>query len=101
MTSDRDTILRMAREADIDPHDMCEDPRIAENNLAHFAALVAAAEREACAQRLEAIGCDHCASNIRARGQPTRADALNAWAADRLARYGIPTPDDDKGPLCF
>ena len=26
-------------------------------------------EREACARRLEAIGCDHCAANIRARSQ--------------------------------
>ena len=26
-----------------------------------------AAEREACAKRLEAVGCDHCAANIRAR----------------------------------
>jgi hypothetical protein len=25
-------------------------------------------EREACAKRLEAVGCDHCAANIRARG---------------------------------
>lgn len=33
------------------------------------AALVAAAEREACARRLEAIGCDHCAANIRARSK--------------------------------
>ena len=32
------------------------------------------AEREACAQRLEAIGCDHCASNIRARGEPQDTD---------------------------
>jgi len=29
----------------------------------------AAAEREACAKRLEAVGCDHCAANIRARGE--------------------------------
>ena len=28
----------------------------------------AAAEREACAKRLEAVGCDHCAANIRLRG---------------------------------
>jgi hypothetical protein len=28
-----------------------------------------AAEREACAKRLEAVGCDHCAANIRARGE--------------------------------
>jgi len=26
------------------------------------------AEREECAKRLEAVGCDHCAANIRARG---------------------------------
>jgi hypothetical protein len=45
----KDDIIRMARQADIDPHDMCEDPRIAENSLEHFAALIAAAEREACA----------------------------------------------------
>jgi hypothetical protein len=25
-------------------------------------------EREACANRLDAVGCDHCATNIRARG---------------------------------
>jgi hypothetical protein len=34
-----------------------------------FAALVAGSEREACAKRLEAVGCDHCAANIRARGE--------------------------------
>jgi len=27
------------------------------------------AEREECAKRLEAVGCDHCAANIRARGE--------------------------------
>jgi aspartokinase len=27
------------------------------------------AEREACAKRLEAVGCDHCAANIRLRGK--------------------------------
>jgi hypothetical protein len=42
----REDIIRMAREADIDPYDMCEDHRIAENNLERFAALVAAHERE-------------------------------------------------------
>lgn len=26
-------------------------------------------EREECAKRLDAIGCDHCATNIRLRGQ--------------------------------
>lgn len=49
----RDDIIRMALEADIDPHDMCEDPRIAENSLQRFATLVAAAEREACAKVAE------------------------------------------------
>ena len=34
----------------------------------HFAKLIAQAEREACAKRLEEVGCDHCATNIRARG---------------------------------
>ena len=28
------------------------------------------AEREACAKQLDALGCDHCATAIRARGQP-------------------------------
>ncbi len=28
-----------------------------------------AAEREACAKQLDALGCDHCATAIRARGQ--------------------------------
>ena len=27
------------------------------------------AEREACAKQLDALGCDHCATAIRARGQ--------------------------------
>jgi hypothetical protein len=34
-----------------------------------FAELVAAAEREACAKRLDAVGCDHCAENIRLKGR--------------------------------
>jgi len=38
-------------------------------DIEHFAALVAAAEREACAKQLDALGCDHCAAAIRARGQ--------------------------------
>jgi hypothetical protein len=28
-----------------------------------------ATEREACAKQLDALGCDHCATAIRARGQ--------------------------------
>ena len=95
----RDDIIRMALEADLDPHDMCEDPRIAENNLERFAALVrdyllstdihschancerfacvqtrkaVEAEREACAKVCEEPGwnaANWCAKQIRARGQ--------------------------------
>jgi hypothetical protein len=39
------------------------------SNLEDFATLVASAEREACAKQLDALGCDHCATAIRARGQ--------------------------------
>lgn len=31
--------------------------------------LVIEQEREECAKRLEAVGCDHCAENIRLRGR--------------------------------
>jgi hypothetical protein len=37
--------------------------------LERFAKLVAEAEREECAKRLDALGCDHCADAIRARGR--------------------------------
>ena len=47
--------------------------------LERFAALVAAAEREACAKQLDALGCDHCAAAIRARGQEIDP---NKWAFD-------------------
>jgi hypothetical protein len=39
------------------------------DKLERFAALVASAERAACAKQLDALGCDHCATAIRARGQ--------------------------------
>jgi hypothetical protein len=38
-------------------------------DLLAFGRIIALAEREACAKRLEAVGCDHCAANIRARGE--------------------------------
>lgn len=63
----KDDIIRMAREAGIAKHGLgwtCW-----EGQLERFAAVVAAHEREACAKRLDAVGCDHCAANIRARGQ--------------------------------
>jgi hypothetical protein len=36
--------------------------------IIHLATLVAQQEREACAKQLDALGCDHCATAIRARG---------------------------------
>ena len=39
------------------------------SNLEDFAKLVAQHEREAYAKQLDALGCDHCATAIRARGQ--------------------------------
>jgi hypothetical protein len=39
------------------------------SGLEQFAKFVAAAERKECAKQLDALGCDHCAAAIRARGQ--------------------------------
>ena len=38
-------------------------------HLEQLAKLVAEHEREACARRLDSVGCPHCAANIRLRGQ--------------------------------
>lgn len=70
---DKEDIIRMAREAGWEMDDSCVlEPQvvwyISQGQLERFAALVAAAEREACAKRLDAVGCDHCAENIRLRG---------------------------------
>jgi hypothetical protein len=37
--------------------------------LHRFAEMVREDEREECAKRLDLVGCDHCAANIRARGK--------------------------------
>lgn len=72
MAMTKDDIIRMAEKAGIE---RCKcDPRChlhtgGMGSLTYFADLVAAVEREACAKRLDAIGCDHCATNIRLRGQ--------------------------------
>ena len=58
----REDIVRMAKEAGMESFNICVE-------LDDFAALVASAEREACAKQLDALGCDHCATAIRARGQ--------------------------------
>lgn len=46
----RDEIIRMAREAGMDPHDMSSDWTVSQQDIERFAALVATAEREACAE---------------------------------------------------
>jgi hypothetical protein len=69
----QEEIIEMAEQCGIDPHDMCEDPRIAINNLEAFAKLVAAKEREACAKLIDipyfGEGGKECAEAIRARGE--------------------------------
>jgi hypothetical protein len=63
-------IIRMAREAEFHPI----EGGIVEGNLLRFAALVAAAEREACAKVCDEMeianlyGVKECAAAIRARG---------------------------------
>ena len=71
----RDDIIRMAREAGFAVSSVapeigviwCSDEYPIDEEIYRFADLVAAAEREVCAKRLDAIGCDHCAENIRLR----------------------------------
>jgi hypothetical protein len=62
------TIMEMAREVKM-PYDFVTGEPINIEKLEAFAALVRADERELCAKRLEAVGCDHCAANIRLRGK--------------------------------
>jgi hypothetical protein len=62
----RENIIRMAREAG-EAEGMAEF--VFHPVIERFATLVASAEREACAKQLDALGCDHCATAIRARGQ--------------------------------
>jgi hypothetical protein len=67
-----DDIIRMAREAGFDPHDMSDDFTCNLENIERFADLVAAAEREACAKlcdeeaTIEGVA-QRCADAIRAR----------------------------------
>jgi hypothetical protein len=49
----KEDIIRMAREAGFDPHDMSDDFTCNLEDIERFAALVAAAEREACVQIIE------------------------------------------------
>jgi hypothetical protein len=61
----KEDVIRMAREAG-EAEGMAEF--VFHPVIERFAALVASAEREACAKQLDALGCDHCATAIRARG---------------------------------
>lgn len=61
----RDDIIRMALEAGMV---VVDDQFSLLPFLERFFHMAQAAEREACAKRLDAVGCDHCAANIRARG---------------------------------
>ena len=78
----RDDIIRMAREAGMPPVEITSDKPVlypVPDAIQRFAALVAAAEREACAKVCEdedvaptddAVGVQQCiAAAIRARGQ--------------------------------
>ena len=68
----RDEIIRMAREwlpKAYRDGDVGDEQKFTRHNMEVAFAAGAAAEREACAKRLEAVGCDHCAANIRARGE--------------------------------
>ena len=60
-----ENIKRMAKEAGFSDGEVDYIQSI----IIHFATLVAQQEREACAKQLDALGCDHCATAIRARGQ--------------------------------
>jgi hypothetical protein len=68
--------IKLARQAGIDVLEV-ESERASmwpatPEGLAKFAELVQAAERERCARRLDALGCDHCAAAIRARKPNTK-----------------------------
>jgi len=68
----REEIIRMAREAGFDPHDMSDDFTCNLENIERFADLVAAHEREACAKicddeaTIEGVA-QRCSAVIRAR----------------------------------
>ena len=75
---DREEIIRMAREAGFDPHDMSDDFTCNLEDIERFASLVAAAEREACAKVCDVLAVHPeyasditkvAAQAIRARGE--------------------------------
>jgi hypothetical protein len=70
-----DDIIRMAREAHLaEPYHPYHPWSASQEALERFAALVAEAEREACARVCDWWNVSHCAACIRARGDEVRAD---------------------------
>jgi hypothetical protein len=63
----KDEILKIAQEYDLIANNAQHG--ISLMGIVNFGLLIANYEREQCAKRLDAVGCDHCATNIRARGQ--------------------------------
>ena len=64
----KEEILKIAQECNLlgmRPH----LDGIYSESLEAFAKLIAEKECEECAKRLEAVGCQHCAENIRQKGQ--------------------------------
>ena len=65
----REDIIRMAREAGLNLRGHYDEPGSTPQELERFAALVAAAEREACAKLAEATICDtHLPTGVRIYG---------------------------------
>ena len=65
MSMNREDVLRHAREQGL-PETATEGVFIVNaDDLGRMLSV----EREACAKQLDALGCDHCATAIRARGQ--------------------------------
>ena len=65
MSMNREDVLRHAREQGL-PETATEGVFIVNaDDLGRMLSV----EREACAKQLDALGCDHCAEAIRARGQ--------------------------------
>ena len=64
-----DEIIKMAIEAKLPHYWESGDEIVYIDRVTHFAKLVAQHEREECAKRLDAVGCDHCAKNIRLRNK--------------------------------
>jgi len=65
----KEDIILMADASGLSLYGMGKDREQFIDYLECFADLIASAEREACAKQLDALGCDHCATAIRARGQ--------------------------------